>query len=179
MLWRLIYILPWTWTDMRWLIYKYIYIAATHLFLYFVNRDPYFVLWELWNFLLKTDLVYGFVIIITKWIWFCYYNKIVRCTWRIMWSWDTSCGVLDCRAPCPDCEDWEVFLLSLKTEIDILQTNLRDWILRLICENVVCCILCWLIDSDWYKEACVCSDIFCIYWYICYKLALYSPWQRL
>ena len=173
--------------------------------------------------MLKTDLVYGFVIIITKWIWFCYYNKIVRCTWRVMWSWDTSCGVLDCRAPCLDYEDCKVFLLShdrwwvvhakygaLKHSFDAalkwcvwlyiwcvniaksivcvetdalltdilyaayLKTDLRDWRLRLIyckliseteywdwyvqmlyavsllrlrliCANVVCCILCWLI----------------------------------
>ena len=86
-----------------------------------------------------------------------------------MRSWDTSCGVLDCRDPSPECEDWKVFLLSLKTKIDILQTNLRG-ILRLIYENVVCCILCWLIASDRYKP------VYDWQWYILYLL-MFSLWN--
>ena len=116
-----------------WLIYKYIYIAATHLrwslIIHFVNCDPYFVK-------------------------YCslHLEDNVKLRYELWCSWLSR----------P--------LSRLKTEIDILQTDLRDWILRLICENVECCILCWLIASDWYKEACVwqtviyfvSTDIFCI-----------------
>ena len=50
--------------------------------------------------------------------------------------------------------DWQWYIADrCMTEIDILQTDIS---------------LCM---TD--------SDIFCIYWYICYKIALYSPWQRL
>ena len=51
-----------------------------------------------WTLIFIRAGIYGFVILITKWIWFYYYNKIV--CWMIMRS-------------------WKVFLLRLKAEIDI------------------------------------------------------------
>ena len=61
--------------------------------------------------------------------------------WRIMYAGEC------CDFCCVFVADWYIVSCvladrsqRLKTEIDILQTDLRDWILRLICASVVCCV---------------------------------------